>query len=246
MRKPLALVVALLVLAPALAFAAPAAARPRQDLLDRRQDRRGRARQTRRHGRGPEVHRRRRDPLRRRGRRRARLLDHRAAAIGRANLNGGGLGPGLHQRRGPLWGVAVDGAHVYWSSYGIGAIGRAKLDGTGVEPQLHHLRAGATRRWRSTPNTSTGPYQEGQDRARQARRTHGDRRFIPHRGRPGRGCGRRPTRLLVHEGRIGRANRDGTHVDKRFITRVGDLRNCGRCPARLLVQDGTTRSGAPS
>ena len=92
------------------------------------------------------LHRRRRDPLRRRGRRRARLLDHRRypadpGAIGRANLNGGALDLGFITGGGSPQGVAVDDEHVYWSSCSRGTIGRAKLERHAREPALHHRRA---------------------------------------------------------------------------------------------------------
>jgi hypothetical protein len=66
-------------------------------------------------------------------------------AIGRANLNGTGVDPNfISGITLPAGGLAVDGSHLYWTSYlnaGLslsagpfpGAIGRANLNGTGVQ-----------------------------------------------------------------------------------------------------------------
>jgi virginiamycin B lyase len=66
-------------------------------------------------------------------------------AIGRANLDGTGVDPNFISGISfPAGGVAVDGSHLYWSSYAQsllvlyqgpipGAIGRANLNGTGVQ-----------------------------------------------------------------------------------------------------------------
>ena len=54
--------------------------------------------------------------------------------IGRANLDGTGVNqsfitsPGL-----PHGGLAVNGAHIYWTNFASSSIGRASLDGTGVD-----------------------------------------------------------------------------------------------------------------
>jgi virginiamycin B lyase len=65
-----------------------------------------------------------------------------ADQIGRANLDGSGADPRFIAR-GPYLGVDVDGvaldtAHVYWSSFreGTGTIGRASLDGSGTDPSF--------------------------------------------------------------------------------------------------------------
>ncbi len=52
-------------------------------------------------------------------------------SIGRANLNGTGPDPNFITGAAVPTGVAVDGAHVYWTAFG-GEIGRADLDGMGV------------------------------------------------------------------------------------------------------------------
>jgi sugar lactone lactonase YvrE len=60
-----------------------------------------------------------------------------SATIGRANLDGTGVEPafiGLGEDG--ATGLAVDGAHIYWSTGLGGTIGRANLDGTGVQPAL--------------------------------------------------------------------------------------------------------------
>jgi hypothetical protein len=58
--------------------------------------------------------------------------------IARANLDGTGVDQSFITDLNPppgsaIYGVAVDGAHVYWTSADTGTIGRANLDGTGVD-----------------------------------------------------------------------------------------------------------------
>ena len=56
------------------------------------------------------------------------------AGIGRANLDGTGVDQNfIDGGNGSINGVAVDRAHVYWTSFGNAAVGRANLDGTGVD-----------------------------------------------------------------------------------------------------------------
>ena len=56
--------------------------------------------------------------------------------IARANLDGTGADPrfitDLNSPGSFVYGVAVDGAQIYWTSADTGTIGRANLDGTGV------------------------------------------------------------------------------------------------------------------
>jgi virginiamycin B lyase len=54
-----------------------------------------------------------------------------AGTIGRANLNGRGVNQGFISAHRVVNGVAVDGAHVYWTTGTT--IGRANLDGSGVD-----------------------------------------------------------------------------------------------------------------
>src|ERR671932_420873 len=57
-----------------------------------------------------------------------------AAVVGRANLDGTGVNHSfIATASGAPLGVAVDGAHVYWTNFTTGTIGRANLDGTGVD-----------------------------------------------------------------------------------------------------------------
>jgi hypothetical protein len=58
-----------------------------------------------------------------------------ASTVGRANLDGTGANQNFITGATDSFGTAVDGQHIYWSSFDDGqgtAIGRANLDGTGV------------------------------------------------------------------------------------------------------------------
>jgi hypothetical protein len=60
-----------------------------------------------------------------------------AGAIGRANLDGTGVNQSFISGLSNPWGMAISGGYVYWTEYVYkesagGTIGRAKLDGTGV------------------------------------------------------------------------------------------------------------------
>ena len=118
-------------------------------------------------------------------------------AIGRANRDGSGVNarfvptPGIRNN----CGVAIAGSHIYWAS--AGAIARANVDGTGVQLQFIPGLA--------IPRTSPGH------------------------GVAGGPCGIAVAGKYIYwmnaaEGAmpvaIGRANLDGTGVDKRFITGV--------------------------
>src|SRR5215468_1745958 len=128
-----------------------------------------------------------------------------AGTIGRANLNGAlanqNFIPGATQ---PFASpeVAVDAAHVYWTNERAGTIARANLDGTGVEQSF------------ITGVSDTG----------------GATVTVPKNGGPG--TSNSPAlRVAVDAahvywtnsatGTIGRANLDGTHVNRKFITGVG-------------------------
>jgi hypothetical protein len=168
-------------------------------------------------------------PLRRGGRRGARLLGRRArilcppdggafgrGTIGRANLDGTGVDPSFITLAGKPYGpygVAVDGSHVYWTdaggggSFGQGTIGRANLDGTGV-----------------------------------------DKRFITGVGYS-EGVAVDDTHVYWAGGNtIGRANIDGTGVDRDFITGAGPweiavdaLRSFGFGQVKKNEKNGTAK-----
>ena len=53
-------------------------------------------------------------------------------ALGRANLDGSGVNQNLIGIGLGVFGVAVDGQHVFWTDSEGGAIGRANLDGSGA------------------------------------------------------------------------------------------------------------------
>src|SRR5262249_26259494 len=54
--------------------------------------------------------------------------------IGRANLDGTGINQSFITSPGqPHGGLAVNGAHIYWTNFASSSIGRADLDGTGVD-----------------------------------------------------------------------------------------------------------------
>jgi hypothetical protein len=117
-------------------------------------------------------------------------------AIGRANRDGSAVNARLvPPPDGGGCGVAIAGGHIYWATVDHGTIGRANLDGTGVEQQFISGLA--------IPR-STSPISNG--------------------GGP---CGIAVAGKYIYwidfvEGAtpvaIGRANLDGTGVNKRFIT----------------------------
>jgi sugar lactone lactonase YvrE len=55
---------------------------------------------------------------------------HDAGTIARANLDGAAPNPGFISGATDPYGMAVDGAHVYWANFGSTTIGRADLDGS--------------------------------------------------------------------------------------------------------------------
>jgi hypothetical protein len=59
----------------------------------------------------------------------------------RANIDGSGVDRSFIPLQGDVGGIAVDQAHIYWST-GTG-IGRANLDGSGVDPTFLRLADGA-------------------------------------------------------------------------------------------------------
>lgn len=67
-----------------------------------------------------------------------------AYSVGRANVDGAGVEPGLITVSNPspsdlgytVFGVAVDGGHIYWANLAAGTIERANLDGSGIEPNF--------------------------------------------------------------------------------------------------------------
>jgi hypothetical protein len=57
--------------------------------------------------------------------------------IGRANLDGTNVDQGFIALSGsPTTGLAIDSAHIYWTSRDTGVIGRASLDGSNVDPSF--------------------------------------------------------------------------------------------------------------
>ncbi|HEX6711855.1 MAG TPA: Calx-beta domain-containing protein [Thermoleophilaceae bacterium] len=55
-------------------------------------------------------------------------------SIGRANLDGTEVNPNFIPNAQAVFGLAVDGAHIYWSTFA--SIGRANLDGSGADPNF--------------------------------------------------------------------------------------------------------------
>ena len=123
-------------------------------------------------------------------------------AIGRANRDGSGVNASFVSTPGKNFrdcGVAIAGGHIYWAS--DGAIGRANVDGTGVDLQFIPGLA--------IPRTSAPPGGGGSCGIAVA----GKYIYWTNNAES-----RRPTP-------IGRANLDGTGVNKRFIT--GAKAGCG-------------------
>ena len=136
-----------------------------------------------------------------------------SGAISRANLDGTGANQSFTPRLGTApntpSGVAVDGAHIYWTYFNDGAnIGRANLDGTGVDKSFIVAPTSALSQvavdgghvyWVSKYSASSaGP---------------------PDLNSPGTGS-------------IGRANLDGTGIDPNFISGIS-------FPAGGLAVDGS-------
>ena len=158
-----------------------------------------------------------------------------------------GRGPGLHA--GVCCGLlggrgrcqvpfpARSGARLLVSLRHRIGLGRANINGTGANYQLHPLpRALRTRCSPSTARTFTGPFAA---RARLgAPSSTGPIRIggSSARGAPPRGRGQRRTRLLDQRGHDRRANLDGTDVDRRFIRTRGHPYGIAVlwCRARLL------------
>ena len=163
--------------------------------------------------------------------------------IGRADLDGTGvdkrfitMGVGGYPT-----GMAVDPEHVYWTYPGTGTIGRANLDGTGVDPRFI---TGADSPWGVAVNAGhvywTNGFSEadGQLVSSIGRAnldgTGIDNRFVTVPGPPctdpfepclisSEGVAVDDARVYwadTFNGRIGRANLDGTDVDPSFITGI--------------------------
>jgi virginiamycin B lyase len=143
--------------------------------------------------------------------------------IARANIDGTGVDGQFIAPRGGAGAVAVDHAHIYWSS--PTGIGRANLDGSGVDPTFLRLRGGAM----GLAVDSAHIYwadQQGIGRAN-LNGTHPTQQFIS--------AGADVTGIAVDSahiywtnfgglsttsppGTIGRANLDGSGVNRQFIT----------------------------
>jgi hypothetical protein len=163
--------------------------------------------------------------------------------IGRANLDGTGvdkrfitMGVGGY----PI-GMAVDPEHVYWTYPGTGTIARANLDGTGVDPSFI---TGADSPWGVAVNAGHVFWTNGSSEAdgqlvssigRANLDGRGiDNRFVTIPGPPCTDpfepCLASSEGVAVDDahvywadtfnGRIGRANLDGTGVDPSFITGI--------------------------
>jgi sugar lactone lactonase YvrE len=143
-----------------------------------------------------------------------------ALSIGRANLDGTGVDQSFVPTASAAYGVAVDGAHVYWVNGGSTTIGRANLDGSGINQAFI---SGAT--------TPRGPAVDGAH-VYWANRDSGtigranldgsnpDQSFIAGADFP-RGVavdGAHVYWTNRDTGTIGRANLDGSNPDQSFIT----------------------------
>jgi hypothetical protein len=166
--------------------------------------------------------------------------------IGRANLDGTGVDPSLISTSPlPVGDVAVDADHIYWGS--SGAIARANLDGTGVDRSFiadaggGDIAVDAEHVYWSEGFCSPGPPCTWTIARADLDGTNVEQSFISDllgaadHNEPFRV----PTGLAVDEGhiywgvltgtygraigRIGRANLDGTSVDRSFITGADHL-----------------------
>ncbi len=152
--------------------------------------------------------------------------------MGRAKVNGTGVDQGFMQGFvAGCWGVAVDAryhsprarAHVYWSHYGtVFGLGRANINGTGANynfipfPRASHSLLAVDRThvyWTIRGKGTIGRAKlDGTNR---------DRRFIRTGGHPQGVAVNAEHVYWTNEGTIGRANLDGTDVDRRFIRTRG-------------------------
>ena len=149
------------------------------------------------------------------------------ATVGRANLDGSGKNGRFISAGHPTFGIAVDGAHIYWPTAG-GNVGRANLDGTGADQRFiedvnpYGLAVDASHIYWPRFNTSIGRANldgTGAD----VNFIAGDEELGTENMQPAEVAVAGPyVYWLDLDGGIGRANLDGSGVVLRFV-RTGAL-----------------------
>jgi hypothetical protein len=150
-----------------------------------------------------------------------------ASTVGRANLDGTGANQNFITGATDSFGTAVDGQHIYWSSFDDGqgtAIGRANLDGTGAN---QNFIAGANQPLGVAVDgqhiywTNIGPGPGSIGRAN-LDGTGANQNFITGVNGPG-GVAVDGQHIYwsTANGTIGRANVDGTGANQNFIAVAG-------------------------
>ena len=149
------------------------------------------------------------------------------ATVGRANLDGSGKNGKFISAGHPTFGIAVDGAHIYWPTAG-GNVGRANLDGTGADQRFiedvnpYGLAVDASHIYWPRFNTSIGRANldgTGAD----VNFIAGDEELGTENMQPAEVAVAGPyVYWLDLDGGIGRANLDGSGVVLRFV-RTGAL-----------------------
>ena len=143
-------------------------------------------------------------------------------ALGRANLDGSGVNQNLIGTGLGVYGVAVDGQHMYWTNSEGGTIGRANLDGSGANKSF--ITGASFPQGVAVDGQHIYWVNNQRDTIGRANRDGSgvDQSFITGASIPeGIAVDGQHIYWTNAEGTIGRANLDGSGVDQSFITSAG-------------------------